>query len=183
MHKNIFNLFLTFFCSILYNEFINVGAKYTQIVTKCGNSRKLTMKGVDKMSFIGIYFHNLDAKNRLFIPVKYRDDLGEKFVVMPGPHGNLWLYPTDVFEGIAEQYRRTHTLEEQSNFFSSVSNGSVDNQGRLNIETRFKEHANLKKEVVLSGGGKRVEVWPIENFRPGKVELKDAIDYSADVDW
>ena len=126
------------------------------------------------MSFIGIYFHNLDAKNRLFIPVKYRDDLGEKFVVMPGPHGNLWLYPTDVFEGIAEQYRKTHTLEEQSNFFSSVSNGSVDNQGRLNIEPRYKEHANLIKEVVLSGGGKRVEVWPIENFRPGKVELKDA---------
>ena len=87
------------------------------------------------------------------------------------------------FEEIAEQYRRTHTLEQQSDFFSSVSNGSVDNQGRLTIEARFVEHASLKKEVVLSGGGKRVEVWPIENFRPGKVELKDAIDYSANVDW
>ena len=141
------------------------------------------MKGVDKMSFIGIYFHNLDAKNRLFIPVKYRDDLGEKFVVMPGPQGNLWLYSASAFEEIAEQYRKTHTLEQQSNFFSSVSNGSVDNQGRLNIEARFIEYAKLKKEVVLSGGGKRVEIWPVENFRPGKVALEDAIDYSADVDW
>ena len=135
------------------------------------------------MSFISAYYHNLDAKNRLFIPVKYRDELGEKFVVMPGPHGNLWLYPTETFEEIAEQYRKGRTIEQQSDFFSSVSNGSVDNQGRLTIEARFVEHANLKKEVVLSGGGKRVEVWPIENFRPGKVELKDAIDYSADVDW
>ncbi len=136
------------------------------------------------MAFVSLYFHNLDAKNRLFIPVRFRDGLGERFYVMPGNSDNLFLYPQDTFEEIAEQYRKTHrSLKEQTAFFSAVSEASVDNQGRVTLEGRHVSHAGLTKEVAVVGSGRRVEIWPMEKFKIVNDENENAIDFSEDIEW
>ena len=58
------------------------------------------------MAFISLYFHSMDSKNRLFIPARFRDQLGERFYVMPGAESNLFIYPQETFEEIAEQNRK-----------------------------------------------------------------------------
>ncbi len=136
------------------------------------------------MAFVSLYFHNLDSKNRLFIPVRFRDGLGERFYVMPGNESNLFLYPQDTFEEIAEQYRKTHrSLKEQTAFFSAVSEATVDNQGRVTLEGRYVQHAELTKEVAVVGSGRRVEIWPMEKFKLTAPSTKDAIDFSEDIEW
>ncbi len=136
------------------------------------------------MAFVSLYFHNLDSKNRLFIPVRFRDGLGERFYVMPGNDSNLFLYPQETFEEIAEQYRKTHRgLKEQTAFFSSVSEATVDNQGRVTLEARHVGHAELVKEVAVVGSGRRVEIWPMEKFKISQADTKSAIDFSEDIEW
>ncbi len=136
------------------------------------------------MAFVSLYFHNLDAKNRLFIPVRFRDQLGERFYVMPGADSNLFVYPQETFDEIAEQYRKTHrSLKEQTDFFSSVSEATVDNQGRVTLEGRHVTHAELQKEVAIVGSGRRIEIWPMEKFKISQTDTKNAIDFSEDIDW
>lgn len=134
--------------------------------------------------FVNNYYHNLDAKNRLFIPVRFRDQLGERFYIMPGPEASLFVYPEDAFNEIAEQYRQAHRdLNKQMAFFSSVCEATVDNQGRVTLDGRHVQHAELKKEVAVIGGGRRVVIMPLEKFKITEMETSSAIDYSADIDW
>lgn len=136
-------------------------------------------------SFVGTHYHSLDVKNRLSIPVRFRDILGERFLVMPGPSNNLWLYPEETFEHIAEQYRATHRdPAEQERFFSNVFEAVVDVKGRVTIDSALVEYAGLQKDVVIVGGGKRAVVWAIENYKPETFDSKKpAIDFSPDIDW
>ena len=134
--------------------------------------------------FVNNYYHNLDAKNRLFIPVRFRDQLGERFYIMPSPETSLFVYPEDAFNEIAEQYRQAHRdLNKQMAFFSNVCEATVDNQGRVTLDGRHVQHAELKKEVAVIGGGRRVVIMPLEKFKITEMETNSAIDYSADIDW
>ncbi len=136
------------------------------------------------MAFVSLYFHTLDSKNRLFVPARFRDQLGERFYIMPGADSNLFFYPQETFEEIAEQYRKSHrSLKQQTDFFSSVSEATVDNQGRVTIEARHVEHAELKKDIAVVGSGRRVEIWPMEKFKISQTSTKDAIDFSEDIEW
>ena len=71
--------------------------------------------------FYGTFMHTLDSKNRLFVPVRYRDQLGERFFIMPGAGGCLFVYPQENFDVVAEQYTMKHrSPKEQTDFFSKV---------------------------------------------------------------
>ncbi len=134
--------------------------------------------------FVSNYYHNLDAKNRLFIPVRFRDQLGERFYIMPGPESSLFVYTEKDFNEIAEQYRSTHRdLKQQMDFFSSVNEASVDNQGRVTLDVRHVNHAGLKKEVAIIGSGRRVVIMPLDKFKLPEVDDTPAIDYTTDIDW
>lgn len=136
------------------------------------------------MAFVSVYYHNLDSKNRLFIPVRFRDQLGERFYIMPGPESSLFVYPEETFNEIAEQYRKTHRdLNAQTAFYSNVSEASVDNQGRITLDARHVKHAELTKEVAVIGSGRRVVIKPLEKFKITQEDATPAIDYSEDIDW
>lgn len=136
------------------------------------------------MAFVSVYYHNLDSKNRLFIPVRFRDQLGERFYIMPGPESSLFVYPEETFNEIAEQYRKTHRdLNAQTAFYSNISEASVDNQGRITLDARHVKHAELTKEVAVIGSGRRVVIKPLEKFKITQEDATPAIDYSEDIDW
>ena len=134
--------------------------------------------------FVSNYYHNLDAKNRLFIPARFRDQLGERLYIMPGPGSSLFVYPEETFNEIAEQYiKKNRELEKQQAFFSSVSDTTVDNQGRITLDANLVKHAELQKEVAVIGGGRRVVIMPLEKFKITQPEASNEIDYSTDIDW
>ena len=55
--------------------------------------------------FMGTYEHGLDAKGRVIIPAKLREDLGESFVVTLGLDGCLFAYPMNEWEGFIEKLK------------------------------------------------------------------------------
>ena len=80
--------------------------------------------------FMSEYNHTLDTKGRLIIPAKFRETLGEEFVISKGMDGCLFVYAVE-----------------------------VDKQGRILLPAHLREFAGLEKDVVLVGVGSRVEIW------------------------
>ena len=121
--------------------------------------------GINMAIFMGRYFHNLDQKNRIFIPSKFRDALGESFVLyMPKKTGKcLFAYTLADWEEVSEHKNnkplsKELTLQQRSTYLGTEM-VDVDNQGRVTICKEFCEFATLEKEVVFFGAGRRIEIW------------------------
>lgn len=112
----------------------------------------------------GEFNHNIDAKGRLIVPARFREVLGENFVITKGLDGCLFLYPFDEWK-IFENKLRTLPLSNKEArtftrfFLGSAVDGSIDKQGRILISSSQREYAKLEKEVVLVGVLDRVEIW------------------------
>ena len=120
----------------------------------------------EKVSFMlkGEYSHNIDAKGRLIIPAKFRDDLGENFVITKGMENCLYVYPED----------------EWNDFFQgSAADGELDKQGRTLIPSVLRTYAKLDKEVVFVGMGKRAEIWDKARWDEKNAEVELNIEEIA----
>ena len=113
---------------------------------------------------IGEYQHNIDAKGRVIVPAKLREGLGDKFYIVRGIDKCLFIYPESRWIEILERIKTLPwTLEEvrrfSRKFASTASECEVDNQGRILIPQKLREHACLEKQVVSIGVIDRVEIW------------------------
>lgn len=118
-----------------------------------------------KDSFIGTYEHSLDPKNRLFIPAAFRGLLGENFVLYRVPKEKcLFLYSREEWSHVIAPLMTDGPtpIEErrkQRKVFAYATDATLDAKGRITIPQKFCDHAELEKDVVLMGNGRRVEVW------------------------
>lgn len=120
----------------------------------------------DEMSrFMGKYSHTVDDKGRAFVPSKFRDGLGNEFVVCKGFHEKcLYMFPYAVFDSLAEKLSGESLFDEsiakvQREFYSNSAPVELDKQGRIVIPQDLRDYADIKKEVVIAGAGTRVEIW------------------------
>ncbi len=113
--------------------------------------------------FMGQYEHSIDTKGRIIIPAKFRDNLGESFVVTRGLDGCLFLYPDAEWQRFVEKLQslpsNQNTRRMQRQFLSKAMEVALDKQGRILIPSLLREIADLEKEVVFVGMMNRVEVW------------------------
>lgn len=110
----------------------------------------------------GEYQHTLDAKGRLFIPAKLREQLGDSFVVTKGLDECLFLYPQKAWDELEQKIRQLPMSKSrglQRFFLSSAADVTVDRQGRIVIPTTLRSYANLERDVVVIGVGERAELW------------------------
>ena len=110
----------------------------------------------------GEYQHTLDAKGRLFIPAKLREQLGDGFVVTKGLDECLLLYPQKAWDELEQKIRQLPMSKSrglQRFFLSSAADVTVDRQGRIVIPTTLRSYANLERDVVVIGVGERAELW------------------------
>ena len=119
--------------------------------------------------FMGEFHHNLDEKNRLIIPSKFRDELGKKFVVTRGLEECLFVYSLDEWNKIVEKLRSLpFTNKDARNFtrffLSGAAECEFDRQGRINITSPLVHYADLTKECVIIGVGDRLEIWSSERW-------------------
>lgn len=119
--------------------------------------------------FIGEYNHTIDAKGRLIVPAKFREKLGEEFVVTKGLDGCLFVYPNEEWRAIEEKFRTTPLTTKDARkfsrfFFAGAASCEVDKQGRILLPSVLREFAGLEKDVVLAGVLNRVEIWSKERW-------------------
>ena len=110
----------------------------------------------------GEYQHTLDAKGRLFIPAKLREQLGDGFFVTKGLDECLFLYPQKAWDELEQKIRQLPMSKSrglQRFFLSSAADVTVDRQGRIVIPTTLRSYANLERDVVVIGVGERAELW------------------------
>ena len=121
------------------------------------------------MMFMGEYNHTIDTKGRLIIPAKFREQLGNEFVVTKGLDGCLFVFPMNEWE-LFEQKLRTLPLTQKSArkftrfFVAGATECELDKQGRILLPQTLREFAQLEKDVVLSGNLNRVEIWSKANW-------------------
>ena len=119
--------------------------------------------------FIGEYNHSIDAKGRLIVPAKYRDELGENFFVTQGLEGCLFAYDEKAFSALQENVMSLPLSNKASRdisrfFLGSAQESEFDKQGRILLAAPLREHAGLEKDVVLVGVGNRIEIWSKERY-------------------
>jgi MraZ protein len=114
--------------------------------------------------FIGEYNHSLDSKNRLIMPAKFREKLGEAFVMTKGLDNCLFVYSIDEWKVVEEKLKALPMTNKDARafvrfFFAGASECEIDKQGRTLIPVNLKEYANIDKEVVIIGVSTRIEIW------------------------
>ncbi|MBR4878558.1 MAG: division/cell wall cluster transcriptional repressor MraZ [Clostridia bacterium] len=116
----------------------------------------------------GTYEHNVDAKGRLFIPTKLRDELGETFVMTKGLDGCLALYSQKNWAVMEEKIASLPSSKSRSlqrYFFSNAMDCEPDSQGRVVIPQVLREFAGITKAVVVIGIVDKAEIWDAEKWR------------------
>ena len=119
--------------------------------------------------FMGEYNHTIDAKGRLIIPARFRELLGEEFILTKGLDGCLSIYPMDAWEAFETKLRALPLTNKNARtftrfFVAGATNCELDKQGRILVPQTLREFAGLEKEVVLTGNLDRIEIWSKEKW-------------------
>ncbi|MBQ8038402.1 MAG: division/cell wall cluster transcriptional repressor MraZ [Lachnospiraceae bacterium] len=114
--------------------------------------------------FMGEYNHTIDAKGRLIIPAKFREKLGEHFVITKGLDGCLFVYDNSEWEVFEKKLKSQEIYKKDARMFAryflaGAADVEMDKQGRIIMPSVLREFAGLEKDVVLVGVGSRVEIW------------------------
>ena len=114
--------------------------------------------------FIGEYRYNADAKGRVSVPAKFRDELGEKFVMTKGLDQSLFVFPEAKWETFVRQLDTLPISNDKARAFtrfilSGATDIEMDKQGRMLIPQHLREFAKIEKELLVIGVGSRAEVW------------------------
>lgn len=118
---------------------------------------------------IGEYRHNIDDKGRLIIPSKFREDIGNKFIVTKGLDGCLFVYSMTEWEKIVAKLNTLPFTKKNARtfnrfFLSGASICEFDKQGRINILNSLIDYAEIKKECSIIGVNDRLEIWSSEKL-------------------
>ncbi|MBE7046608.1 MAG: division/cell wall cluster transcriptional repressor MraZ [Ruminococcaceae bacterium] len=114
--------------------------------------------------FIGEYYHSVDVKGRMNIPVKFRELLGDSFVVTRGLDKCLSIYPTEAFQAFAQKLQSLPISDKNARqfvrfFLSGAVECELDKQGRILLPQSLRMYADISKDVVVTGNGSTIEIW------------------------
>jgi MraZ protein len=116
----------------------------------------------------------LDSKGRLVIPARHRDALLERcgghLVITADPDKCLLIYPLPEWEIIQQKIDALSNLDKhvralQRQYVGTAVDTEIDAAGRLLVPPELREHAQLDKDVVLAGQGKKFELWNRDNWK------------------
>jgi MraZ protein len=119
--------------------------------------------------FLGEYAHTIDNKGRLIIPSRFRDGLGERFVVTRGLDHCLFVYPNDEWQNLADKLKNLPLTKGDARafarfLFSGASECELDKQGRILLVPGLRQYARIDKEIMVIGVSNRVEIWAAEEW-------------------
>lgn len=135
--------------------------------------------------FIGEYHHSIDDKGRLIIPSKFREELGEKFIITRGIENCLFAYSEESWNKIVNKLETLPFTKKDARqfvrfFLSGASEAEFDKQGRINVTSPLVTYANIKKECIVIGAGERIEIWSKESWDDFFTSAKDSMSDIAE---
>ena len=115
------------------------------------------------------YFHQLDAKNRMRIPAKLREELGDGYTVTRGTGGCLNVFTAEQMSELKALFKTINPFKMDemnlSRFFLANSwDAEEDKQGRILIPENLRKYANLTRNVVIFSGPICIEIWDEDTF-------------------
>ena len=117
--------------------------------------------------FMGQYDYAVDAKGRLNFPAKFRDGMGETFIVTRWLDHCLAAFPPEEFEKVAQRIAEKGMVKGRNvsrMLYSSAVEVTPDKQGRIQLPAKLREYAGLTREVVVIGSFDRAEIWDAERW-------------------
>ncbi len=137
------------------------------------------------------YVHQLDAKNRMRIPAKLREEIGEGYSITVGAGGCLYVYTKEQTEKVKETLKQVNAYREKQlkaarYILYNLWEAEEDKQGRILLPDNLRKHAKIEKNVIIFKGPSCVEIWSEEvwndyfndvNFE----ELADAVESLTNV--
>ncbi len=119
-------------------------------------------------------FHNsIDAKGRMIIPAKFRDELGYKCVLTKGLDKCLYIYPMAEWDKLKEKLAALPLSDPEARkfvryMFGNAQECEIDKQGRIFIASNLREYAGIEKELMTVGILDKVEVWSKKVYEGGE---------------
>ena len=134
---------------------------------------------------IGEYEHSLDAKGRLIMPAKIREDIGEKFIITKGLDGCLFGFSQKEWTNFEEKLKTLPLTNKNARdfvrfFLSGAIECEIDKQGRVLIARNLREYGALEKEAVIIGVGTRIEIWNKDKWKTYNSEENISADEIAE---
>jgi len=131
--------------------------------------------------FQGEYQHGLDAKGRLILPVRIREELGTRFFLTKGLDGCLFIYTPESWEAFSRKLNELSTSSRDARrlvryFIGSSVECESDKQGRFLIPPVLRDFAGIDKEVTVLGVTDRIELWSTEKYRAYQTDNEDSIE-------
>ena len=118
--------------------------------------------------FTGEYAHNVDSKNRIFVPARFREELGETFIVARDIRGErLKVFSLEGWQDyIAPILSQERKLSEKAIRYlhRNALQVSPDSQGRIVLTPDLIAHAEIVKNAVVVGCGDYAEIWSDTNY-------------------
>lgn len=119
--------------------------------------------------FLGEYTHTLDAKGRLTIPARMREELGDGLVLTRGHDPCLTIFPRPLWEEISRRAAEMPTTSAAARafnrqFFSRAFEVVPDQMGRILIPAPLREYANIREEAIIVGANAYIEIWSPERW-------------------
>ena len=120
----------------------------------------------------GTYEHSIDAKGRLFIPAKLREELGVTFYLAMGVDECLAIYPQETWNRFTEKFASLPMSQSAAMrpLFANASKCELDSQGRIVIPQKPRKYAGLEKDAVIIGVNDRAEIWSAETWNAREEE-------------
>lgn len=131
--------------------------------------------------FTGEYNHTIDQKGRLIIPNKFRNLLGEVFVITKGIDDCLEIYDKETWDKFSEKinelpYSNQNAREFKRIFIGRACDLTPDKMGRVQLTVALRNVVGLTQEITFLGVGDHIEVWDTETFKK-----KNNFDDSAEL--
>lgn len=135
--------------------------------------------------FMGEFRHSLDDKGRLIIPTKFREGLGQAFVITRGLDQCLFAYPLSEWQQLEQKLKNLPFTKADARaftrfFFSGAVEVEIDKQGRVLLPSLLRDFAQLKKECVVIGVSTRVEIWCKERWAAYYTQSADSFNKIAE---
>ena len=132
--------------------------------------------------FTGEYNHTIDQKGRLIIPNKFRNLLGDVFVITKGIDDCLEIYDKETWDKFSEKinslpYSNKNAREFKRLFIGRATEVTPDKMGRVQLTVALRNLLGLKQDITFMGVGDHIEIWDTETFEK-KNNFADSDDMS-----
>ena len=129
--------------------------------------------------FSGMSFQTIDSKGRIVLPARFREQLGDTFIISKGFSGCVQVLSLDEFENLREQIKALPAKNASAIRYHVIATAvevSPNASGRISIPQSLREIASLDKEAAVLGMDNRIEIWNKDKFDEMMAQSADALD-------